>query len=208
MSPRPPTMMPGRAAEELVAAEAAEIDPRGDACLDPRLGVRERIRLGRWRACTDPPRHPLPRSSATGTPNRPPRSTSSPNIFFGVLVKPSIPEIRRVDPQDHRIRSTDRGGIVGGPCLVRRADLAQDRAGDRASTSGTEPPPDLLDQLAGAIRSPSRPAAIAASTIMVAAASLFMMTAASAPVSRQSSASACTSRRSCPPPARSYLSVE
>ena len=123
-----------RAAEQLVAAEAHEIDAGGE---------RRAHRSARPR--TPSSRLPLPRSSTTGMPSDRPASTSVAQL--GRSVKPSMRKFEGCTRRISAVSGRRRRGVIGDARAVRGADLAQDGAGLRHDVGHAEAAADL-DQLA------------------------------------------------------------
>ena len=137
-----------RSAEELVAAEAADVDAGGDRVADRRFRA-EGVRQGSDPGLTliGPVATQMAAAEILGD-----RDVESPAERDEIrerrpLGEPFDAEIRRMDAQDQRRPFVDRRRVIGRAGLVRRADLAQDRAGLRHHVRDAEAAADL-DELA------------------------------------------------------------
>ena len=110
-----------RPSQQLVAAEAHDIDTRTDALLNRRL-VRQRRNVCSGR-CGE---KPLPRSSITGSEKRRPRADEL--CQRRPFDETFNPEVRRVHAQDGAGRLADGQRVVGHARPVRGAYFAQPRA--------------------------------------------------------------------------------
>ena len=163
-----------RAAEQLVAAEADEIDALLQRPPPASARARRRRRACVWTIA------PLPRSSTNGT--RFFRASAASSSVDGDSTKPSMKKLLRCTFRMSAVLTADRAGVVADGGLVGRADFAQPRAAGLENLGDPEAAADL-HQLAARdddLGVPPSPAEV--SRISTRAAALLLTTvAASAP---------------------------